>query len=824
MTTADNKPKAVEPPFTELAFAYPFTQPGGKAFTDEREVRALLRDESAVSYLVGQSGLWHGCIHISKGSAGTRLDLEHGVRCIAKGEVVAYRINKTYPITEMPAQDTKPAVSAPFSTGFALVRHSMEYPRGQTLCFFTLYMHLQSTEEYGTNPDLQVPAYWDMEYQVTDGALDKPEAHLATGESAPASQVGLRVRAGPGHAKILAILPQLSKVQIGETKQKGQWGQLVNADVGSMYAPRLGDVADPSAASGWIFLGKEKGMLVVTRVLADAQVDSVVVLKKPFPINAGDLIGHMGQYDPVDGQTSNNRMVHIEAFCDDSIEAYLTQSRTYVDEHAKDEDHTIVRIDRPTKLYAEMGKKGANAPLTGVVAVYPVSVLASGPKDQQALETVAGTDKKKAHWWKVDSADGRLAPISGWVRETNHALGRVTLEAPHQWVDFQVLKQAHDPTHTMFASASAFMDFRLNESVPNAAALDKLSPLAGEIYRVAFPSGAGENAADELPHAYTNEWRQLALSRLVVKHESEWANPAKWDDLFEEMETRASAKRELPEERKRIDKLVWWDDVAGKVEGFPSSAEVFHLNAVALVGNFRVSGRGVTLEMLRQIWPAAIVPDSRLSGIADEINSDQSTYKLDTEIRLTHFFAQVQQEAGPACVLVESLRKYRAERLMTVFGYFRKNPAEASRYGYVSENQPANEEALANRAYEKKNGNGNVESGDGWKYRGRGLKQLTGRGNYAAFTRAYSNYWVDDVQDFVANPDLLSSEKYGTRSAIYFWLSNKLSVIADQTTTDNQGDSVNKITEIINKKTDSYDARRQNFSEIWSKRIFRRAQ
>jgi lysozyme family protein len=588
MTDAAKSPPKKDSPLTELPFSYPFRKPGEKDFTDEHEFHKLLADESTGFFPISDSGMWHGGIHVSAAGAGKQLDLKYGVRCIAKGDVVAYRVDSVYPVSELPAQDGLPTVNAPYSTGFALVRHSMEYPRGQKLTFFSLYMHLQSVEEYEKDNTLKKPTYWDLAYEISDSAVDRPGANANTGLAAPEEQVGLRVRAAPRRGQILAILPQGARLRIGEKKEKDLWGKIVEIESGNdMYPPQVGAYVADDAKTGWIFLGEEHGKPVVKQVLSDAQLDRVVILPKPFPINAGDLIGHLGQYDLLSPPTAGNRMVHIEVLCDEEVEPYLKQSRTYVDQHAKDEDHTIVRVDKQVKLYKKMGQEGASAPETGVVQIYPVSVLAAGKKEDQAQETVTGSDGRKAHWWMIDSADVRHASIEGWVRETNHAGGRVTLEAPHQWVDFKTLEEAHDPTHTMFASAQGWIDYKLDAPVPEVAALAKLSPAANEIYRAAYPTGSGAQAADELRKASKDKWRQLILSRLIVRHESEWANSAKWDSLFAQVEERTAHDPALDEEKKRIAKLVWWSDVAaGKIEGFPSSPEVFHIHPIGLLGNF----------------------------------------------------------------------------------------------------------------------------------------------------------------------------------------------------------------------------------------------
>jgi hypothetical protein len=133
-------PRAAHARLKPLPFAFPFLRKGrGKAeasarFTDEHDIHRLLAErEFSGSYLVSSKGMWHGGIHVTEAGAGQSLDLEAGVRCIADGEVIAYRINRSYLISEISAPNGQATIKAPYSTGFALVRHTMEFPKGSTL-------------------------------------------------------------------------------------------------------------------------------------------------------------------------------------------------------------------------------------------------------------------------------------------------------------------------------------------------------------------------------------------------------------------------------------------------------------------------------------------------------------------------------------------------------------------------------------------------------------------------------------------------------------------------------------------------------------------
>ena len=142
-------------------------------------------------------------------------------------------------------------------------------------------------------------------------------------------------------------------------------------------------------------------------------------------------------------------------------------------------------------------------------------------------------------------------------------------------------------------------------------------------------------------------------------------------------------------------------------------------------------------------------------------------YKL-SPIRAAHFFAQTAHETGEYKLFSENLN-YSAAGLQGTFGkYFP---------GTIEESYARNPEKIANRVYADRMGNGNEASGDGWKYRGRGALQLTGKANYQAFS-TYLN-----KPEIMNNPDLVATT-YAFESAMYFFDKNKLWAMCDQGITD----------------------------------------
>jgi putative chitinase len=163
-------------------------------------------------------------------------------------------------------------------------------------------------------------------------------------------------------------------------------------------------------------------------------------------------------------------------------------------------------------------------------------------------------------------------------------------------------------------------------------------------------------------------------------------------------------------------------------------------------------------------------------------------YKL-TPIRAAHFFAQTAHETGEYKLFSENLN-YSAQGLQGTFGkYFPGN---------LEESYARQPEKIANRVYADRMGNGNEASGDGWKFRGRGALQLTGKSNYEAFSK-YLN-----KPEIMINPDLVATE-YAFESAMFFFDKNKLWTICDQGINDT---AITALTRRINGGTLGLDHRK----------------
>ncbi len=196
---------------------------------------------------------------------------------------------------------------------------------------------------------------------------------------------------------------------------------------------------------------------------------------------------------------------------------------------------------------------------------------------------------------------------------------------------------------------------------------------------------------------------------------------------------------------------------------------------------------GLKLEKLR-----GHVPDAVIAQIPDTA----AKFGINTPLRLAHFLAQCGHESGGFKVVNENLN-YSAKGLNGIFKKYFPTLQLAEAY-------QRNPQKIANKVYSSRMGNGSEASGDGYKFRGRGYIQLTGRDNYTAFGKAIN-------EDIPNNPDLVAT-KYPLASAAWFFTKNGLHKMADQGATDQV---VTQITKRVNGGTIGLPDRIKHFKEYY---------
>ena len=151
-------------------------------------------------------------------------------------------------------------------------------------------------------------------------------------------------------------------------------------------------------------------------------------------------------------------------------------------------------------------------------------------------------------------------------------------------------------------------------------------------------------------------------------------------------------------------------------------------------------------------------------NLQEKYKSLLNSYQVNTQLRIAHFMAQIEHESNLKPVS-ENLN-YSAEGLMITFKKYFPNPTMANFYA----KKPIK---IANRVYADRMGNGNETSGDGYRFRGRGFIQITGKSNYLVLAK-------DTRIDCFNDPDLLLEEANSMISALWFWQKNKLNDFADK--------------------------------------------
>jgi len=174
----------------------------------------------------------------------------------------------------------------------------------------------------------------------------------------------------------------------------------------------------------------------------------------------------------------------------------------------------------------------------------------------------------------------------------------------------------------------------------------------------------------------------------------------------------------------------------------------------------------ITEAQLQQVFPKG---QGVVGAFVPDLNDAMQVYEINTPARVAAFIAQVGFESAQFTHLVEMLG-YSTERLAALWpnrfcGPDGKPNALAQQLGGHSE-------AIANSVYANRLGNGPPESGDGWRFRGRGLIQLTGRSNY-------HQAGADLNVDLETSPELLEQPRYACLTAAWFWSKHGLNALAD---------------------------------------------
>jgi putative chitinase len=199
----------------------------------------------------------------------------------------------------------------------------------------------------------------------------------------------------------------------------------------------------------------------------------------------------------------------------------------------------------------------------------------------------------------------------------------------------------------------------------------------------------------------------------------------------------------------------------------------------------------ITAEQIKEVCPNAKA--EIVDAVANNLDLLSEYYDINTPLRLAHFLAQCAHESGGFRLMKENLN-YSADGLNKIFPkYFKNAGRDANAYA-------RNPEKIANVVYASRMGNGPPESGDGWKFCGRGLIQLTGRNNYESLAETLEMS-LDEAVEY------LETAGGALESAAWFWANNGLNEIAD-------ADDIVRATKKVNGGTIGLEDRKEHLEEF----------
>ena len=576
---------------------------------------------------IGNNGLWHGGVHFDTAVHASLTG--DSVRCIADGEVIAYRIDSQYPTSAFTTRN------APFSTGFVLVRHRLEPPANPadtstppSLTLYSLYMHLQDWAGYQSNADQERPAFWTTHRVETQSS-------------------SLNVRAAPNtNSAILAKLPAGTRVRVAPGD--GDFRKLLEIVDGTL-PPNLSPDAN----------GQLLGYLAAGFLRSEPlRKDQVVDLNPPMAIAAGALIGYPGLYQNQDDGNAEP-LLHLEVFSCDDIPAYLKQIRQWAERLPRNQK-TLLKVHAgASKLFTHRPATSTTSPpgashgtVVGVDLIIPQSYLDALPAD---CKIVTGAQQGITHWWRLDGllADAQGHPISGWLAEHDPI---TTRHSPWEWEGFDCIEDNTPPKASLAYFLNALLQLTDAERASYGGLIDKADkgPIKSRLVDIIDTNRDGALSTEEIHAALQKPWHAQSIAQLILRQESEWLwNKEKWQALDEFMSHDAAA---WTKEKERIEKLSWWGELSRKNVISPNGL-VWHFHPINLINQFKpskphpvikINGLKIELDFLK-IHETNEIGDNEIRETAANLNCEPGLiYAISKQESANSSFIEVDGEKIPS--------------------------------------------------------------------------------------------------------------------------------------------------------------------------------
>ncbi|TPG87451.1 hypothetical protein [Pseudomonas mandelii] len=818
-----------------MNFQYPFRKADGKQFANGEEVYAALESETSGHYLLGSNKFWHGGIHITNASA-PQCVLNEPIRCMADGEVVAYRLNEDYLESTFGNNEKK----LKYSSSFCLVRHEYksapnpeEGPnkgKQNKLAFFSLYMHLLPYERYPLAPE-ETPkpvvtmnfgdykgydkAPWipgavsyglikkDTKLEILDQAVNGAKAY-AKGKILVGS-----VKSGSNKTRIVGDEIWFAYKENDAPYQNSNHKSIWTADkvperlrpnywqgkVKATAANKLDLYTAPATLQNGQPIGARCGnkQLIPTSVV---EFDSKEVLNL---IVEGKL-RRMAKCVMVSGGLAAAGSVP-ESFwtCIESSAEYHMVDWTSLMPSSFDSVETAstgIKAGDPIGYLGKTENLLNESGVTDSKFQAHIEIFTAEADVKDFLDNLAGlkTGKQYLHL-PIGTKLKNKAPAIGTTEplKREHAIdltkAPVIKEGPDDWYEVRVVGEDLPISGLIKKSEAVIitqhdwtkLGFHVVEE-SNATADGFLDPedmpqFFKDLFNKIDKNGNGDVDPGELADALKDADTRDRWSKLIARHPTEWkfkANNAKWSRLDKILE---AAPKSLMHEKERINNYVFWEEPP--IKAVVNSDLVWHFHPIALLDNFM--SQSVYIDVERFV---AMYAEQHVSFQAESpALSAKSKENLREIVKNINIYVDKNREILTIYELSYMFATARHEAYnYTIAEYFSAAP-EIGPVSYFDKYDPVLATSAAHR--ERAVGNGNTAQGDGFKYRGRGLVHLTWKNNYQ---KAKDYFGID----FVGSPEEAAGFKnsvpimiWGMKEGIF--TNQKLGTYVNNTTKDYQG-------------------------------------
>lgn len=786
-------------PVAMMDFQYPIRKADGKQFEDAECIYTALEAETSGHYLLGNNKFWHGGIHITDKSA-PQCVLNEPVRCVADGEVVAYRLNDDY--LESTFGDNEKKLK--YSNAFCLVRHEYKSPpnpedgenkgKQNTLNFYSLYMHLLPYKRYPLSesekptPKITMRVNDFRAYDVFPEVSGTPSpGKLSTGtklEVLEQKDVGNvtyakgrilcgGVRNGASNVRGMGAEVWFAYLKDGAPYQNLEAKTIWKADkiierlrpnywqgkVKATVVNKLDLYGNPLVPQN----GQPAGSRIGTMQLIPGSVvefDSKDVLN----LTINGVTRRMAKCTKVSGDLAGAGTVPSSFWaCVENQRDYRILDWTSLTPASFD---VVEMASIGIKAGDPIGYLGLVENLTGedggVTSKYQVHVeiftAETGVKD--FLRNVAGLKSGKQYLHLAAGTGLKKKGITTDITElkNQHAieLNKVSVVSgdTEDWYEVSVIENGQPVTGLVEKVAAEIvtqhdwekLGFQIVEE-RNAAADGFLDPeetpqFFKDLFARIDTNHDGQVNSDELADALKSPETRDQWAKLIAHHPTEWKDKAdapRWSRLDQLLE---SSPKTLKHERERINTYVFWEELAGKA--VTNSDVIWHFHPIEMLRNLMVESDCINVEKF-----VVMYTEQHISFKAGSPKlTERSRSNLQKVVENINKYIKATKEIYTIYELSYMLATARHEAYhFTTREYFSVNP-EIDSASYFDKYDPVLASSVELRKIAI--GNGNTVQGDGFKYRGRGLVHLTWKNNYQKAKDFF------DI-DFVNYPDEAAS-------------------------------------------------------------------